>query len=221
MPAQETSFNQLSGVPVHYDRLAAPDDYGSKGQARTFWCTTKLRNTLENCVTDLFAVWRKGPPSIILTAGTIGDGDNAHGQGLAFDLDGFHWSDHRFMMDEYPEDRPFYVGINAHLFLYFSQVLSYHYPAHRDHFHLDFNFTYTFRPASNAQTFFLQSALKYLFGKDIGQTGPEHDGVDGVYGSATKPVVAEVLEEIGLSGTLTTGAVWREFLLECRKRAFV
>ena len=59
--------------------------------------------------------------------------------------------------------------------------------------------------------------MKYLFGKDIGQTGPEHDGVDGVYGSATKPVVAEVLEEIGLSGTLTTGAVWREFLLECRK----
>ena len=221
MPAQETSFRQLAGVPVHYDRLAAPHDYGSVGEVRTFGCRTKLRDTLENCFTDLFAVWRKGHPSIILTAGTIGDGDNAHGQGLAFDLDGFHWNGGRFMMDEYPMDRRFYVGINAHLFLYFSQVLSYHYPQHRDHFHLDFNFSYTFRPSSNAQTFFLQSALRYLFGRDIGRTGPEHDGVDGDYGTATRPVVAEVLEEIGLAGPLTTEEAWRKFLLECRSRAFV
>jgi|EndMetStandDraft_2_1072991.scaffolds.fasta_scaffold181432_2 hypothetical protein len=220
MPAQETSFTKLANVPVHYDRLPAPDDYGSEGKPRTFRCTIKLRDTLEQSLTDLFTVWGRGRPSIILTAGTIGDGDNAHGQGLAFDLDGFHWDGHRFMMDEYPADRRFYVGINAHLFLYFSQVLSYHYPAHRDHFHVDFNFDYTFRPASNAQTFFLQSALKYLFDKDIGGTGPEHDGVDGVYGSATEPVVTKVLQEIGLSGEITTKTVWREFLLECRKRAF-
>lgn len=76
-----------------------------------------------------------------------------------------------FMMEDYPMNRPFYIGINAHLFLWFSQVLGYHYPSHRDHFHLDFTFSYTFRTTSNAQTFFLQSALKYLFNKDLGPTG--------------------------------------------------
>ncbi|MER9300737.1 hypothetical protein NKI38_30350 [Mesorhizobium sp. M0621] len=221
MPAAETSFDSLAGVPVHYDRLPS-FPYGSKGDPRSFSCRHKLKDTLNTCLAELFEVWGRGRPSIILTAGTIGDGMNAHGQGLAFDLDGFYWGDDRFMMDRYPDDRKLYIGINAHLFLHFFQILSYHYPSHKDHFHVDFNFSFSFRTASNAQTFFLQSALKYVFGREIGKTGPEDDGVDGVYGSATKPAVASVLDELGLSGQggLTVPSVWRDFLLKCRARAF-
>ncbi|QWW71377.1 hypothetical protein [Rhizobium sp. WYJ-E13] len=221
MSATEASFDRLATVPVHYDRL--PNfPYGSKGDPRSFQCRDRLKSTLNDCLSELFDVWGRGRPTIILTAGTIGDGENAHGQGFAFDLDGFYWGEQRFMMDEYPEDRRFYVGINAHLFLYFSQVLSFHYPNHRDHFHVDFNFSFAFRTASNAQTFFLQSALKYIFNRDIGATGTEDDGVDGVYGSATKPSANAVLAELGLAGQggLTVPAVWKEFLLRTRARAF-
>lgn len=222
MPAAVTSFDSLASVPVHYDRLPPQFPYGSKGDRRTFHCRRRLKETLDRCFGELFDVWGRGAPSIILTAGTIGDGMNAHGQGFAFDLDGFYWGDDRFLMDSYPQNRNLYIGINAHLFLHFSQVLRYYYPGHHDHFHVDFNFSFAFRTASNAQTFFLQSALKYVFDRPLGRTGPDHDGVDGVYGSATRPGVASVLAELGLSGQggLTTPSVWKSFLLECRKRAF-
>jgi hypothetical protein len=222
MPAMEASFEDLAGVPVHYDRLPAPKNYGSKGRHQTFQCRQKLKDTLNDSLSELFELWGRGRPSLILTAGTIGDGENAHGQGYAFDLDGFYWGNEKFMMLDYPQDRQFYIGINAHLFLYFSQVLSYHYPAHADHFHVDFNFSFRFRPESNAQTFFLQSALRYVFMREIGETGPKSDGVDGVYGSATRPAVLSVLTELGLSGGggLTAPAVWTGFLKKCRTKAF-
>ena len=146
MPANEASFKKLVDVPVNYDRLPAPFGYGSKGKNRTFSCRHKLKITLEKCFKELFELWGRDKPSIILTAGTIGDGANAHGQGFAFDLDGFYWGEQKFMMINYPADREFYLGINAHLFLHFSQVLSYHYPNHQDHFHVDFNFAFKFRP---------------------------------------------------------------------------
>ena len=142
MPANEASFKKLVDVPVNYDRLPAPFGYGSKGKNQTFFCRNKLKNTLEKCFKELFELWGRDTPSIILTAGTIGDGENAHGQGFAFDLDGFYWGDQKFMMISYPTDREFYLGINAHLFLYFSKVLNYHYPNHQDHFHVDFNFAF-------------------------------------------------------------------------------
>jgi hypothetical protein len=220
MPANEASFKKLVDVPVHYDRLPAPFGYGSKGKNRTFSCRTKLKNTLEECFEDLFGVWGRDKPTIVLTAGTIGDGENAHGQGFAFDLDVFYWDDQKFMMVSYPSDREFYLGINAHLFLYFSQVLSYHYPNHRDHFHVDFNFSFKFRPESNAQTFFLQACLKYIFDRELGNTGEERDGVDGMFGGDTKVALNKVLNDEGLP-TITTASGWRKFLLLARERAFM
>lgn len=46
MPAQEVTFDHLAGVPVHYDRLAHPFGYGSKGQLRTFGCRQRLKTAL-------------------------------------------------------------------------------------------------------------------------------------------------------------------------------
>jgi hypothetical protein len=219
MPANETSFTVLADVPVHYDRLNAPFGYGSKGKSRPFYCRNKLRLTLEKCLADLFEIWGRDSPSLILSAGTLGDGKNAHGQGYAFDLDGFYWGDQKFMMINYPSDREFYIGINAHLFFYFSQVLSYHYPEHLDHFHVDFNFAFKFRPESNAQTFFVQSCLKYIFDQDIGNTGRERDGVDGIFGGGTASALDKVLKSEGLP-KITTEAGWRKFLKVSRERAF-
>jgi hypothetical protein len=219
MPPTETSFNSLLGIPVHYDRLAPPNGYGSKGRSRTFNCTNQLKSTLETCFEELFSVWNRDRPTLILTAGTIGDGGGEHGQGRAFDLDGFYWGDQSFMMLFYPADRLFYLGINAHLFLHFSQVLSYHYPDHDDHFHVDFNFSFKYRPESNAQTFFVQACLKYIFRKSIGSTGPERDGVDGIFGHTTREALNNVLSELEI-GPITTTANWKKFLRECRTRAF-
>jgi hypothetical protein len=220
MSATEASFKELVGIPVHYDRLAAPNDYGSKGKQRTFDCTKKLKDTLEECFEDLFGVWNSSKPSIILTAGTLGDGGGEHGQGLAFDLDGFYWDDDsKFMMLFYPTDRVFYLGINAHLFLYFTQVLSYHYPRHDDHFHVDFNFSAKYRPDSNAQTFFVQACLKYIFDQKLGTTGIENDGVDGIYGTDTEKALEKVLGILKID-KITTVSGWKKFLIECRTQAF-
>lgn len=219
MPATETSFKELAGVPVHYDRLPAPNGYGSKGKSRAFECRNRLKSTLNECFEELFDVWGRDSPSLILSAGTIGDGENAHGQGFAFDLDGFYWGNAKFMMLNYPADRPFYLGINAHMFVYFSQVLSYHYPGHADHLHVDFNFSFKYRPESNAQTFFLQGCLRYLFDQDLGNTGQEKDGVDGVYGGDTDKALKIVLKDEGL-GSITTAAGWQKFLELSRERAF-
>ena len=66
----------------------------------------------------------------------------------------------------------------------------------------------------------MQGCLKYIYGKELGKTGIEDDGVDGIYGSGTKNAVKETLADIGLSGQLTTAAVWKEFLQVTRGKAF-
>lgn len=219
MSPSEAEFSSLAGVPVHYDRLNYPMDYGSKGDARIFRCTHRLKDTLEKCFAELFSVWGRGTPTIILTAGTLGDGENAHGQGLAFDLDGFWWREESFTMLQYPEDRVFYLGIHAHLLTHFSQVLGYHYPGHADHFHFDFNSRFTYNTESNAKTFFVQACLKYLFDKEMGATGKEQDGVDGIYGGHTRSVLTAHLAHLGI-GALSTTANWKRFLRVCRNEAF-
>lgn len=217
--ATETSFDTLAGVPVHYDRLEAPNGYGSKGVQRSFNCTQRLKDALDSCMTDLFATWAKGNPTIILSGGTIGDGAQAHGQGMAFDLDGFWWGEEKFMMNEYPANKPFYIGINAHLLMHFSSVLSYYYPRHRDHFHVDFNYDDKFRPSSEAQGYFVQSALRYIYGKDIGTSGADSDGVDGKIGPTSRTAITQALADAGITGTaLTEAGVWRQFLTDVRRR---
>ncbi|WP_270727443.1 hypothetical protein [Shimia sp. Alg240-R146] len=222
MPRDEATISELAGVPTHYGRFDPPFDYGSKGKARSFKCRDVLKQTLNDCCTELFDVWGKGKPSIILSAGTLGDGENAHGKGYAFDLDGFFWGDERFMMDEYAKDRRFYNGINAQLFLYFPQVLSFHYPRHHDHFHMDFNSSKRFRSASNAQMFFVQSALVYIYEQNIGKTGNDGDGVDGIYGDDTKKGITAALKDTGLwgQGGLSKPEVWAKFLTMTRDLAF-
>lgn len=222
MPPINTTFTHLGGVPVNYDRepVAA---YGSAGAVREWRCTEKLADALDACMEELFTAWGMGTPSVILTAGVLGDGENAHGQGLAFDLDGFFWPEDAlpFMMADYPTDRRFYIGIWAHLLLWFPQVLGWHYPGHQDHFHMDFNFGMRFRPESNAQTHFVQAALRYVYGLDIGKSGIEKDGVDGIYGPGTKAAVVRALKTLGVTARgLTDQTSWKAFVIGVRSKAF-
>lgn len=85
---------------------------------------------------------------------------------------------------------------------------------------MDFTFSFKFRPESNAQTFFLQACLKYPFGKDIGNTGIDNDGVDGIFGHDTETTLNQVLTGLGITGGVTNAAGWKKFLLVCRERAF-
>jgi len=224
MPPVSTaaSFDALAGVPVHYDRRF-PGDYGSDGERKTFRCTKKLHTSLEACFGELFAIIPHGRPRIILTAGTIGDGENAHGKGLAFDLDGLVWDELRLPMARFTGNERLYLGINAHLFLHFSQVLNFYYPRHEDHFHVDFNFQRSFREASNAQTMFVQAVLVYLYGADIGNYGKLGDGVDGVFGDGTRKQLAKLLKQATFDmkvAELSEPAGWAKFLKLVRTAAF-
>lgn len=219
MSNRETSYSRIADVPLHYDRGAS--GYGAAGEPRTFASTKRLKTALDRCFASLFKAWRLGRPDIILTAGTLGDGRNAHGQGLAFDLDGFVFGKRVLRMDSYPRNRALYVALHAHLFGHFTQVLGYHYPGHRDHFHVDFNFAARYRPESNAQTFFVQSAIVHVAGIPIGRTGPEKDGVDGIYGPGTKAGIDKAVAKLGLAGAdLRVGANWKAFLGAVKARGF-
>lgn len=219
MNKREISYDRIAGAPLHYDRGAM--GYGTAGELRTFASTRKLKTALDRCFSSLFQAWRLGRPDIILTAGTLGDGKNAHGQGLAFDLDGFVFGERVFRMDSYPRNRALYVALHAHLFGFFTQVLGYHYPGHRDHFHVDFNFSARYRPESNAQTFFVQAAIAHVAGIPLGRTGVEKDGVDGIYGPGTKAGLDKAIGVLGLKGTdLRVSASWKAFLDAVKAKGF-
>jgi hypothetical protein len=219
-PAREVSFTTLAGVDVHYDRdLGA---YGTRGRPYVFKCQARLRDALEACFEELFKLLPEGKPNLITSAGTIGDGENAHGLGLAFDLDGLFWDNTSFVVRDFFVQKYLYLGVNAHLFRHFPQVLNYYYPQHDDHFHVDFNFSFRYRPESNAQTYFLQASLKYVFDEELGRHGIHRDGVDGVHGEATRRALGRVLAALPLKtkGGLTTKDGWFEFLEHARQRAF-
>ena len=214
----ESSFKMIGNVPVHYDR--DPHDYGTRGRPYTFRCREKLKETLERCFSELFAIMPGGPPELICCGGTTGDGENAHGQGLAFDLDALFWADRSLIMNQFFSQKFLYIGINAHLYLHFSQVLNFYYPAHDDHFHVDSNFSFRYRPESSAQTFFVQACLKYLFDENLGRHGQHRDGVDGVAGETTRKALARALADLGLSKSLQSQEGWFEFIKLARARAF-
>lgn len=219
MSHREISYDRIADVPLHYDRGAR--GYGTTGEPRTFASTKKLKVALDRCFASLFEAWRLGRPDILLTAGTLGDGRNAHGQGLAFDLDGFVFGKRVFRMDSYPRNRQLYVALNAHLFGFFTQVLSWHCPGHRDHFHVDFNFSARYRPESNAQTFFVQAAIVHVVGIPLGGTGVEKDGIDGIYGPGTRAGLDKAIGVLGLKGAdLRVSASWKAFLEAVKAKGF-
>jgi hypothetical protein len=227
MSANEKSFQTLANTAVWYHLRDEPNkgDERIVRKRRTYYCTNKLHGVLENCFQELFQIWPLGAPKAILTMGTLGDGENSHGKGNAFDLSGFELADGTVLrVFDYDESRLLSDGINVHLFLFFPQVLNHFYPNHRDRFHADFNFEdrNRYRPGSKAQTFFIQSVLRNAFDKDLGSSGRYDDGIDGVYGASTRAALDEVFFDLGLAGSGGLGIedVWRVFVIHARNHSF-
>src|SRR6185436_7057933 len=98
MPQPAHFFKNLGGgVPVHYDRLASPHHYGSRGKARNFHCKTDFEPLLDAAFRDVWLYTGLGKAEVITSAGAYVNKPGQHGQGRAFDIDGIFWSDKTFV----------------------------------------------------------------------------------------------------------------------------
>jgi Extensin-like protein C-terminus len=209
-------FEKLAGVPVHYDRLAAPFGYGTRGKPMKFHSGHAFAATLEQCLQELWELCPLGRADVITSAGAWVEKPGYHGHGRAFDLDGIFWVTKSFVTryDGFEGgDRTFYHAVEAVLRRHFGTVLDYHYNAdHRDHFHLDDGTAVDFQASSPSRVKFLQGALTYVHGWPL--------TVDGAYGPQTQEAVATVLHELGITGDLHHPPVWGAFLRQTAQRGF-
>lgn len=205
-------FKELAGIPVHYARPPlAP--YGTKGVDYKFFTEKDFEHKLEKAFTELFERAGLKDPEVITSAGAYVNKSGYHGLGRAFDLDGIFWKDKIFITNNYPGDSQFYLGIEAVLRKYFGTVLNYNYNvAHHDHLHIDEGGIIGFNSASKSTTLFVQDALSKILG--IPTT------VDGVYGPQTERSIKKGLEQVGITGLITSTQVWLDFLTHLADLAF-
>lgn len=204
MPAPSNFFTELAGVPVHYDRPPVAE-YGSNGAPRKFYATPETEQTLGAMFQEIFDMAPNsfGAPKVILSAGAYVDKPGMHGKGKAFDLDGIHWENRRFLTIEQETDTVLYLGIQACCLRYFGTVLGFNYnAAHEDHLHIDIGRTVRFRETQSV-TYFYQEVLNAFFDKDL--------TVDGEYGTLTNDGLKEARSGMGL-GTLSKKENYRAFL---------
>ncbi len=193
MPRPTNFFTQLAGVPVHYDRFQDPRfSYGTRGKPLRFHATEAFERKLDICFEELWQVCPLASAEVITSAGAFVDKPGAHGQGSGFDIDGIFWADKTFITLHYPQDRRFYLGVEALLRKHFGTVLNYEYnQAHRDHFHVDDLQPIGFFAHHRSRVLFLQMALTYLFGRPV--------EVDGLIGPETNGAARDLLVGLGLS----------------------
>jgi len=156
------TFTELAGVPVHYDRLSPPFQYGSRGKPLSFKATPKFKQKLDSCFSEIWRVL--GNAEVITTAGAYVHKPGMHGKGRAFDLDGIFWKDKQLVTARFHEYPKLYLSVEAILRRHFGTVLNYFYnPAHRDHFHFDDGSPVGFTASSPSRTLFVRACLRYLW----------------------------------------------------------
>lgn len=224
MPRPNNSFDQLGGVPVHYDRFNDPNfGYGTRGKPTRFHCTEAFEQKLDTCFQELWTACPLGKAEVITSAGAFVEKPGKHGEGRAFDLDGLFWSDKTFITLRYPQDRQFYLGVEAILRKHFGTVLNYEYNAsHRDHFHVDDGTAVGFSSESRSRVLFLQMVLTHVFAIPV--------GIDGVIGRETNDATRELLVQLGLANASEiTGtnalhqklnSIWLRFLNRVAQESF-
>jgi peptidoglycan hydrolase-like protein with peptidoglycan-binding domain len=214
----DNSFTTLGDVPVHYNRYR-PEDYPTRGKPYRYYCTQNFENKLDECIRELWNLNPYGKAEVITSGGAFVDKGGFHAKGRALDLDGIFWSRRRFitLYDGYQGgNRKFYFGIEAILRKHFGTVLDYNYNAdHRDHFHVDDEYSVGFRSSSLSLVKFLQAALVHVFGLSVGTTG-----IDGDYGNNTKTAVRQALSRLGIAGDIANQSVWLQFLTGTARTAF-
>lgn len=213
-PRPSNTASQLGGVDLFYDRRSSADL--GKGVRTTLAMTQNFEDKLDACFKELWQLCPLGTADKIFTAGAWVDKPGQHGQGRAFDLDGFEWTSRKFIVLEDGArngDRKFYFGIDAVLRKHFGVVLNYLYNTdHHDHFHIDDGSPIDFDTSSRSKVLFLQGSLVFVFGLSVGPTG-----IDGQWGDKTKNAVNQVLTRLGISGNIFTKSVWLSFLTETAK----
>lgn len=165
------TFTELAGVPVHYDRMKPPFQYGTRGKPLTFRADEGFLKKLEACFGD---IWRElGKAEVITTAGAyVNKPHSMHNRGRAFDLDGIFWSDKKLVTAGFYDDPKLYLTVEAVLRKHFGTVLGYFYnPAHRDHFHFDDGSKIGFSISSRSRMLFVQAFLKFSLGKAVALDG--------------------------------------------------
>jgi len=188
-------FNELAGVPVCYNRVKG---YDHVAICRGEYADQRLIDALSKTFEKLWEY--TGKAEVILTAGAYTRKPGWHGRGMAFDLDGFIFKGERFMALDYPEEKRFYLGVEAILRATFpGTILNFRYnPAHHDHWHMQMDGVWNFRK-TRSQTLWLQDALNTAYDMRL--------VLDGVYGPKTDKALKWlwVLNDIGRD--------WRKFCL--------
>lgn len=209
--------DKLGDVRLFYDRRSA-NDLG-KGTPVVLAMTQGFEDQLDRCFNELWNISPNGKPDKIFTAGAWTNKPGMHGEGRAFDLDGFEWSNRKFIVLEDGRkngDRKFYFGIEAILRKHFGIVLDYLYNSdHHDHFHIDDGVSIDFDTSARSKILFLQGALVFVFGLSVGATG-----IDGQWGDNTKNALNQALSKLGIAGSIFNRNTWLDFLTQTAKEAF-
>lgn len=200
-------FSSLAGVPLHYDRYPAESGlgYGTRGKPFKPRATYEMVQTLEECFSALFQTSPFGKAEVVTSAGAYVSKPGQHGKGLAFDLDGIFWEDKELVAIEYPRKPHLYLAVESVIRQYFGTVLGYNYDsAHKDHFHFDMGSAVRFEKMSKSRVEYLQAAMLYIHGFQV--------GIDGVWGPETMEVSSSVLNSLGIKGGLSEKKNWLDFL---------
>lgn len=214
------TFSSIAGVPIYYARSPVAK-YGTKGKGpRTVRLEQKFHDQLEACLGDLWATCPWGKPEALVSGGCYVEKAGKHGEGRAIDIDAIWWLGAKryplvtrdVIKNGYPV---LYLGVEAILRKHLGMVLDYWYNyAHEDHWHCDNGTPIGFRPGARNQALFIQAALTYVYGIDVGS-------IDGVVGPKTCNGFAAAM-----SSSLTSTAVgsisklWVEFTQLTATRAF-
>lgn len=193
MPRPANSFTHLAGVPVHYDRFQDPQfTYGTRGKPFRFHCTEGFQQKLEAFFGELWDVCPLGRAEVITSAGAYVDKPGDHGLGRGFDIDGIFWENRTFITKQYPQDRRFYLGVEAVLRKHFGTVLNFEFnAAHQDHFHIGDLSDPGFVAGHRSRVLFLQMILSHLFGRPV--------AVDGAIGRETNGAARDLLVDMNMA----------------------
>lgn len=193
MPRPQNSFDEVAGVPVHYDRYPNPQyGYGTRGKPHTWHCTEAFEEKLNDAFEELWTVCPLGRAEVITTAGAYVDKPGMHGEGRGFDVDGIFWENRSFVTKNYPNDRPFYLAVEAVLRKHFGTVLNYEYNVdHQDHLHVDDGSTTGFVAQHRSRVLFLQMVLTHVFDRTV--------TIDGLIGPETNGAAGDLLLRLGLA----------------------
>ncbi len=222
MSKPENTFQELAGVPVHYDR-APSAGYGTRGIPYTFHCTEPFEATLHAAFEALWAACPLGTAEVITSAGAYVDKSGLHGAGRAFDIDGIFWPDKAFITNQYPSDRRFYLAVESVLRKHLGTVLNYKFDAaHQDHFHVSGRGEPGFVLGHESRVLYWQMALTHLFDRPVtvdGLTGPETNGASRALLRALD--MAED-DEMSTAGALHRGLdrAWEDLLDAAAERGF-